>query len=155
MLNTTLMSLCHTKHSITVKKPLNNFPPQNLIFLLTSIPSQSISPVVTEWLNLYCSLKKMISTLCIYRFQLSTSHKLTHFTSAKAINRKQTLLLSFARMSNSMCRGIGVGVYHWAHVTHKIKQENQFKTILWHFLELTKYQNINCQLAGISMSYQQ
>lgn len=88
MLNTTIMSLCHTNHSITVKKPLNNFSPQNLIFLLTSIPSQSISPVVTEWLNLYCSLKKMISTLCIYRFQLSTSHKLAHFTSANAINRK-------------------------------------------------------------------
>lgn len=60
-------------------------------------------------------------------------------------------------MSNSICRGIGVGVYHCAHVTHKIKQEkkNQLKTILWHFLELTKYQNINCQLAGISMFYQQ
>lgn len=28
-------------------------------------------------------------------------------------------------MSNSMCRGIGVGVYHCAHVTHKIKQEKK------------------------------
>lgn len=45
-------------------------------------------------------------------------------------------------MSNSMRRGIGVGVYLCAHVNHKIKQEkkNQFKTILCHFLELTKYQ---------------